>query len=201
MMPSDTFVGMKYLIRLFLVFFLVFSMPPLLEAQDTDIESQYTALTETWLEYSEQLKSYEGLCYLCDDKGFRQNTFTILNQLHHYDSLILDVLLDPTIHLEISHREYQKTIKEIQKFEEEYSIKSMIRFLKESCLASRDLEKNKETYLKESGVYSYDGQILMLETQLHKYMKQIDKRVSNISKHLHRIDGEQITFNDQQDSE
>lgn len=161
-------------------------------AAQTNIEEEYDLLTEHWLEASDVLKTYDGLGLLCNDAKFRHNTLEILSLIHHYDSVLLDLMKDPTVELEISSHEYRKTMKELQAFEAEYGVKSFVSFLKESCITRRDLERNKEELQKDSGMYSYDGQRLVLETNLGKFLKHIDKKVVSIDKHIHHIHPDQV---------
>jgi hypothetical protein len=164
-------------------------------AQSSDavsIEEEYDFLTGQWLEVSGELKTYSGLASYCKQPEFRKHTAHILELLHHYDSLVLDILTDPTSQLHVSKKEQQKTIKDIEKFEEKYSLKNFSALLKESCRTYKDLEKNKDDLVKESGMYSYDGQILILETQLRKFLTSIDKRVVAIDDHIHLIHPDQI---------
>lgn len=157
------------------------------------IEEEFDALTAEWLEISEQLKTYDGLGYFCKSKEFRETSLSVLRQLHHYDSLILEVLLETDeSKLGVSHREYKHTLRDIEKFEEEYGIREFIAFLKEGCVTWKGLEKDKEMLVKESGMYSYDGQLLVLETQLGKFLKHIDKKVIAIDEHIHLIHIDQV---------
>lgn len=157
-----------------------------------NIEDDFDLLTAEWLSASGELKTYNGLDRFCTSPDFRETTLDVLDLLHHYDSLVLEILLDPSYDLEISHREYKHTIKDIQEFEEEYSIKDFVAFLRKSCGTRNDLERNKEDLIKESGMYSYDGQILVLETQLRQFLKHIDKKVIAIDDHLHLIHVDQL---------
>ncbi len=156
------------------------------------IEEEYDHLTAQWLEVSGELKTYSGLTTFCKSAEYSTQTIGILEALHHYDSIVLDIMKNNPINHDVSHREYKKTSKDIGKFETEYGIKGFIGFLKESCNTRKDLEKNKKELMKESGMYSYDGQLLVLETQLIKFLKHIDKRVVSIDNHLHMIHPDQI---------
>ena len=149
------------------------------------IEEEYDHLTAQWLEVSGELKTYSGLTTFCKSAEYSTQTIGILEALHHYDSIVLDIMKNNPINHDVSHREYKKTSKDIGKFETEYGIKG-------SCNTRKDLEKNKKELMKESGMYSYDGQLLVLETQLIKFLKHIDKRVVSIDNHLHMIHPDQI---------
>ncbi|MEQ9467651.1 MAG: hypothetical protein RLN88_09575 [Ekhidna sp.] len=157
-----------------------------------DIEEEYEDLTNQWLTISEDLSHYGGLSAFCSSEEYRTYTMDILNLLHHYDSVVLDLLKNPTLDIDISSKEYRKTMSDIAKFEEEYDLKGFISFLKESCITRRDLEKDKEDLKKEVGMYSYDGQVMMLETDLNKFMHRINKRIVAINDHVHKIHPSQV---------
>lgn len=157
-----------------------------------NIEEEYEYLTDQWLVISEDLTHYGGLSAFCTSEEYRIYTLDILNLLHHYDSVVLDLLKNPTSDIDVSSKEYRKTMSDIAKFEEEYDVKGFISFLKESCLSRRDLEKNKDDLKKEVGIYSYDGQVMMLETDLNKFMKHITKRIVAINDHVHKIHPSQV---------
>ena len=174
---------------------LVFSLVWPLQAQDfpVSIEDEYDRLTAKWLEVSDGLKTYDGLSEFCANPNYRNDIITVLEHLHHYDSLVLDLLLDPTANTsDISHHEYKRSLSDIQKLEGDFDMNTFISFLKTSCLTRRDLERDKEDLKKESGIYSYDGQLLMLETQLGKFLKHIDKKVVLVDEHVHKIHNDQI---------
>lgn len=156
------------------------------------LEDDFDLLTSEWLSVSGDLKTYQGLNRFCQSAQYRQDVVDVLDLMHHYDSLVLNVLLDPSYDLQISHREYKNTVKDIQQFEENYSIKKFMDFLRQSCRARNDLEKNKADLMKGSGVHSYDGKILVLENELRKFLKNIDKKVIAIDDHLHLIHVDQV---------
>lgn len=151
------------------------------------LEEQYDVITSEWLSRSGELKTYSGLAGVCTDAQYRKKTIEILSAIHHYDSLVLDALNDPANIMKIDHKEYVSSMKDIYKFEAEYGVRSFISLLRESCETRQDLEQNKEDLKKESGQYSYDGQILVLETEIRKYLKHLDKKVIRIDDHLHLL--------------
>ncbi len=163
-------------------------------AQTVTIEEEYDRLTQSWLELSGVLKSYKGLSDFCDQPKFRDYTVELLKQLHHYDSVVLDFLNDPTTAVMIGHKEHQKTLKEIEGFETKYDIRSFIEFLRESCITRNVLEKNKQDLLMGQGADSYDGQVYILESDIVKFLNHIDKRIVSIDEHLHRIHPDKFQY-------
>ena len=157
------------------------------------IEEEFDVLTERWRMIVGQLETYDGLGAFCQSPDFRKESVEVLSTIHHLDSLILDMMLDPTSGLEVSKHDFRKTLKDIYKFEEEYGVRSFIAFLKESCITRNDLEANADDLRNESGMYSYDSQVLMLETRLGKYLKHMMSKVESIDEHIHHIHPDQLS--------
>lgn len=153
----------------------------------SSVEEHFDLLTSEWLRLSGDLKTYDGLSFFCRDESFRQHTFNVLSQIHHYDSLILLLFEDPEVVAEMSKKEYRHSKKDIETFEKEYSIKNFVGHLKESCGDRNEIERNKDDLQKQSGMYSYDGQVLLIETEIRKYLKHIDKVVIAIDDHVHML--------------
>ena len=141
---------------------------------------------------SEDISHYYGLSAFCTNSEYRTYTIEVLELLHHYDSMVLDLLKDPTVEIDISSHEYKKTMKDIEKFEGDYDLKGFIAFLRESCTTRNQLERDKQDLKKEMGMYSYDGQVMMLETEVNKFLNKIDKRILAINKHIHHIHPDKV---------
>lgn len=178
-------MGNQRITTLLFVVFAFFGLKPV--AAQYHIEDEYDLLTAQWLETSEQLKTYSGLGAFCNNANFRNETIETLQLIHHYDSLVLDILQDPTLIADVSHREYKRTMKDLEKMETDYSIKSFIDVLRESCITRKTLEQDRDELQKESGMYSYDGQVMVMETKLNKFLKHIDKKIEDMDAHIHKI--------------
>ncbi len=157
-----------------------------------NVEEEYEFLTNHWLKMSADISNYYGLSAFCTNSEYRTYTIEVLELLHHYDSLVLDLLKDPTADIDISSHEYRKTMKDIEKFEGDYDLKGFISFLRESCTTRNQLERDKEDLKNEVGMYSYDGQVMMLETEVSKFLNRIDKRILAINKHIHHIHPDKV---------
>lgn len=157
-----------------------------------NVEEEYDFLTNHWLKMSADISHYYGLSAFCTNSEYRTYTIEVLKLLHHYDSLVLDLLKDPTAAIDISSHEYKKTMKDIEKFEGDYDLKEFIAFLRESCITRNELERDKENLKNEVGMYSYDGQVMMLETEVNKFLNKIDKRILSINKHIHHIHPDKV---------
>jgi hypothetical protein len=185
---------MRFLAFIALIVFTLMGTP--VQAQN-HIEEMYDKLTEEWLQASKGLKSYAGLADFCTHVEKRKEILNLLHQLHHYDSLVLEILQKHEHELDGSHKEHLKTLKDIEKFEHKYTARGFIGFLRESCITRTDLEKNKSTLQKDHGHDSYDGQVHILESHLIKFLKHIDHRVLAIDHHIHKIHPDHVLTKEQ----
>ncbi len=149
------------------------------------LEEQFDVVVIQWLEKSKYLKNYSGINEYCQNPVFRKSTDKILRIIHRYDSLILSKLEDPTTYFHWDVKEEKKTLKDVHEFEEAYGMKAFIDHMRESCVFRNEIESNKENLRKSVGMESYDGKILVLETEMVKYLKKIDKLILKIDDHLH----------------
>lgn len=157
-------------------------------AQESDpvtIGAAVDKITASWDKESKTLNNYEGLSQFCDDQEYRNQIINLLNDIHHYDSALYKKLV--AAQRRKHDKEIEKTLEEIAKFEEKYSMKGFIHFLHEECKSQKDIEKHSKESKNDIGENSYDGQIYIIETELNKYIKHITKRVDNIQKHVHHL--------------
>ena len=157
-------------------------------AQDSEegrLDEKIDEITYAWDLEADKLSSYEGLSNLCVDEEYRLEIFALLKEIHHYDSILYDVLVK--LSQRSNDREINKTLKDIRKFEAEYDTKEFIHFMLEECKALLEIEKNAEDTKNQVGYESYSSQVYMLETELYKYVKQVTKSVDKIRQHIHHI--------------
>lgn len=153
--------------------------------QDETLGQKIDELTYQWDLKSKELNSYEGLSEFCQDQAYRDDFVIMLNDIHHYDSVLYQRLLKAA---RISDsKEISKAIKDIEKFEDGYSMKKFIHFLHDECIDRNDIEKHAKELKSEIGSESYSGQIYILENELNKYVKHITTRVDHIRKHAHHL--------------
>ena len=154
---------------------------------DGRLDEKIDKLTYAWDLEADKLSSYDGLANLCADQNYRKEIFDLLKEIHHYDTVLYDVLL------KLSHRskdkEINKTLKEIKKFEEDYDMQSFIHYMREECVTLLEIEKNAEDTRNDVGYSSYSSQVYLLETELVRYVKHITKRVDKIRDHVHHLSG------------
>ncbi len=171
--------------NIFLVGFLQAQEPT--AQQQRSLEKEFDQLVVEWEKLSGELKTYSGLETYCTNDQYKANVVNMLGLIHHYDSLVLDIITDPKEMAKLDAKEQKKTKDEIEKFESEYSTTAFIIKLKEECKFRKEIERNKEESKNDFGMNSYDGQILVLETDLQKYVKHIDSRLEHIDDHVHKL--------------
>ncbi|REE02116.1 hypothetical protein [Marinoscillum furvescens] len=173
-------------IQLFLFIFSTLTVSSV-HAQDAEesLGATIDKLTYAWDLEAENLKDYEGLTNFCVDKAYRFELIELLEDIHHYDSVLYKRLVKASRFNKT--REIKKTLKEIETFEEEYSMKTFIHFLHEECKTRSEIESHSEELRNDIGANSYDGKIYMVETELNKFIKHITKRLDHIRDHVHHL--------------
>ncbi len=151
------------------------------------LDEKIDQLTYAWDLEADKLSSYEGLQNLCADEKYRLEIFDLLREIHHYDTVLYDVLLK--LSQRSKDREIKKTLHDIKKFEREYDMRKFIHYMREECVAMLEIEKNAEDTRNEVGYSSYSSQVYLLETELIKYVKHVTKRVDKIRQHVHHLSG------------
>ena len=155
------------------------------QEEEGRLDDKIDELTYRWDLEADKLSSYEGLTNLCADDSYRHRIFSLLRDIHHYDTILYDVLTD--LSKKKHSKEVNKTLRDIKKFEEEYDMRSFIHFMSEECKAMIDIEKNAENTRNEVGYTSYSSQVYLLETELYKYVKHVTHRVDKIREHVHHL--------------
>ncbi len=156
-------------------------------AQDDEgrLDERIDDVTYEWDLEADKLATYEGLLFVCSNQEYRQKIIGLLNEVHHLDSVLYDVLLK--LSRTSSDKEIKKTLKDIKKFEEDYDTKGFIHFMNSECKAAREIEKTAADTRNEVGESSYSGQVYILETELFKYVKHVTQRVDKIRLHVHHL--------------
>ena len=156
-------------------------------AQETEqrLDEKIDEITYKWDLEADKLSTYAGLDQLCSDENYRLEIFSLLDDIHHYDTVLYGVLLK--ISRTSNDKEVKKTLKDIKKFEDEYDTKEFVHFMNQECKAMRDIERDSEKTSNDVGINSYSGQVYLLETELYKYVTHVTNRVDKIRSHVHHL--------------
>ncbi|MEM6643434.1 MAG: hypothetical protein AAF616_10675 [Bacteroidota bacterium] len=155
------------------------------EASQERLDEKIDQLTYAWDLEADKLASYNGLQNLCADAEYREEVFGLLKEIHHYDTVLYEVL--KKLSRTSKDKEIQKTMKDIKKFEREYDTKSFIKYMRKECSAMLEIEADADDTKNEVGYTSYSSQVYLLETELIKYVKQVTRRVDKIRAHVHDL--------------
>jgi len=160
----------------------------LVSAQTNDVlEAEYASTKNQWLTESALLSQYEGVNEYCKDPDYRASVDDILNEMHHLDSLIMQRVNDPTLALSMDYKEQKKTLKDISKLETEYSTQDFVEQMRSTCKFRNEIEDEAELLKNGLGADSYDARVLVLETEIQRYLAHIDKLAVKIEDHLHYL--------------
>jgi hypothetical protein len=153
---------------------------PIVLAQET-AGAKLDELTQAWHTEAESLSSYAGLTKFCTSAAYRNEIITTLKGIHHYDSMIYDMIAKKSKYGG-GDAELTKTLKDIEKVQTEHSMKNFLAFLNEECMARNEIEKNAKKYGDDK-----DAEAYVIETELVKYVKHITKQIDVISDHVHHL--------------
>lgn len=156
--------------------------------QNDTIENVITKFDEVsyqWDLVSEDLEEYEGLSEFCLEKSYRTDVIKLLEEVHHFDSLIYFKLKDLSV--TDNSGEIKKTLKQIEELESEFSIREFSKFLNQECRDRKKIEKDRKDLSANIGQDGYDGQQQLLENKLYRYIHHVTYLVDHIRKHIHHL--------------
>ncbi len=157
-------------------------------AQQDSVENlteKFDDVSYRWDLIAETLEDYRGLIGYCQIDSFRYEVISVLNDIHHYDTLIYRRLMEISYYQ--NNHEIKKTLEQIRQFEEEYSVKNFIHHLNKECKESKEVEHEKDKTLSDIGHNSYSGQMLNVENATFRYVHHVTKLVDHIRNHVHHL--------------
>jgi len=157
-------------------------------AVEAPLKDQFDYISLDWLEKSERLKTYAGIDEYCQSTTFRSTVNNLLDEIHAYDSMIIAKLNDPTSYLDYNTKEERKTLSDIESLESEFGTDAFIDKMRESCVFRNEIERNADNLRNGVGYESYDAKVMVLETDVSRYLKKIDKLILKVDDHLHVLD-------------
>ncbi len=168
---------------LLILLFLCAALPMSAQDDRENIVQIIDDLTIQWDEGAEKLESYEGLRDYCRVKPYRDKTKKLLDQIHHYDTVLYLIVQEK--YAVDSDPEAKATIDDIETLETDYTTKSFIIFLREECQEFNYVENN----LGSAKGEEYEEEVRTIEEELGKYIKAITKQVDTIDEHVHHLKG------------
>lgn len=155
------------------------------ESDTLDFVLAYDNVDQTWHGLSETIETYDGFKSYCVDKAYQQKVLDNLQDIHHYDSLIIDKINDTSYTM--GEKERTIALKEISKMESVYNIKSFVVTLQKECKERAAIEHDRKATKGDGGEDSYESQKYMLEIELGKYVNHVTKLADHIDRHVHHL--------------
>jgi len=155
------------------------------ENDTTNIISKFDEISYKWDAVAEDLEKYQGLGSFCLQRDYRTRVIQLLEEVHHFDSLVYDKLKKISAYKESG--EIRKTVKQIEELESEFSIKEFTSFLNKECRDRKAIEKTRDDLKANIGQDGYDGQQKLLEGTLYRYIRHVTYLVDHIRKHIHHL--------------
>ena len=166
----------------------ILALMPFLAISQTDssnLLAHIDEVTKKWDLMSEDMSTYKGLHMYCRNRSFKEEVLSTLNGIHHYDTVIYNVLVKKSRYGK--NKDIDHSLKDIKNFENKYHPSKLFSFFHEECTFRKEIEKDKKESKSSFGSDSYDGQITILEAELYKYVKHITKLADHIRKHSHHL--------------
>lgn len=150
-------------------------------------KKKFSELFQKWESVAEEIATYTGLRKYCYNADFQQDVDHVLLQIHRYDSLLYSVISEQSGSL--TNRKVEKALKNIEDFEERYKAYHLASHLNEECASQQAMERNYRKTKHNTGIHSYDNQVIVTEAYLRKYVKNISRLMRYIDKNLYLLNG------------
>lgn len=150
-------------------------------------KKKFSMLFQKWESVADEITTYTGLRKYCYNADFQQDVDHVLLQIHRYDSLLYSVIIQQSGSL--NNRKVKKALKYVEDFEERYKAYHLAGHLNEECASQQVMERNYQKTKHNTGIHSYDNQVIVTEAYLRKYVKNISRLMRYIDKHLYLLDG------------
>ena len=170
---------MKVPIFLFLALFI--STIGFCQSQKKDIVKIIDDLPQRWDNVADGLETYGGFKKFCRTRDFRVNTIDLLNQIHHYDTILYQTVSEK--YKSDNDPEAKATLDDIDVVEVDYSTASFLDFLHAECGDINDINRN---FSREEGE-EFEIEKERIENELEKYVESITQRIDNIDEHIHHL--------------
>ncbi len=147
------------------------------------LAQNFPDLAQKWQQVSKEVSTYTGLKKFCASSEYRSNLDNILEKIHLYDS-VLCISIKQHAGL-YDGRKLRKALKSVEDFEEKYKAYQLTQHLNGECFSQKKMERHYRKTKNNTGLHSYDNGVIVTEVYLRRYVKNIDKLMAHIERHLH----------------
>ncbi len=145
------------------------------------LSEKLAGVTAKWDEKAKELDSYQGLKSYCNEPSFREETVTLLIDLHHLDSILYDNVVDKANQVGAS-AEIRLTLRDIQKVQLGSSTRDFVDFLQIECNRLDNVAQELATGDKKASKHR-DA----LEKELDRYISLTTARIDLILEHVQHL--------------
>lgn len=147
-------------------------------AQEEPLVPKLDLLRNNWDQKAIEMSGFEGLSRYCTESSFRIEITDLLNEIHHYDSLLYKVVLEK--YKSRNNAEVLSAKKAIEKLEVDYKTGSFQQFLRKECAKYNEAEQN-----KAFGTYDKDKK--SIEKELNNYVEAVTKQIDLVDEYAHHL--------------
>ena len=151
-----------------------------------DVIQAFDEIVFKWEEIADELGTYAGLSKFCTNREYKDQINDLLHDIHHFDTLLYSILTAKA-ELEYVNHELKVTLHEIEKVEDKFKPRNFYAKLKDDCVARKYIERHKKELTNDVGMKSFDGEALILDSDIHHYIHQVTHLVELIDKHGHHL--------------
>jgi len=154
---------------------------------ESRIDDKFDELTLSWINQSDYLKTYSGVNEYCRNPKFRMSVDSLLTAIHSQDSLIISKLSAPASYINWHTKKEEKTLEEVKMLEVSFGLDAFVNHMRKTCEFRNEIEANAERLKNGVGYESYDAKILLIETEMNRFLKKIDRLMIKVDNHLHQM--------------
>lgn len=162
------------------VFCLAFLSIPVFAQDEDQILIEVDDLRYQWDDEALNLESFEGMEKYCYEKKYKAEIFNLLNTIHHYDTLLYNIITEK--HNNEEDLQAKEALKDILTVESEYTTPSFVQFLEEECVIVKSIEKHLRK--NDNGT---ETAIKRLEAELVRYIDAVTERIDLIDENVHHL--------------
>jgi hypothetical protein len=171
---------MKLVKKLVLVYFITSGLISVAQ-ESRFIVSVIDELTVQWDESAIKLRTYQDIQNFCARGLYREQTFALLDTIHHWDTTLYFVVQSK--YSDNEDEEAKATLRDIETLETDYTTEKFKHFITDECNSTKMIEGD---FYSETPK-AYEKGVRKFEKELNKYITSITRRIDIIDEHIHHL--------------
>ena len=129
-----------------------------------------------------ELSRYKNLKTFCNDDGYKETIFGLLDQIHSYHDLLEEDLQTTTFNH--SRRTIKRLLRHMDKLDEKFNTEAFAGFFDDQCSFQSKIEKHSKHYSAAFSSHSYASRVYAQEVVMYRYLRRLTRRIQRIKKHV-----------------